>query len=244
MAQLHDKHLTTEQISAFFDKQLSPGEQAVFDAHLSTCQQCQRNLADLRLTASLLRAMPEEAVPRSFVLSGSLTPVSQRTARQDTLITPVPQKQRVRFNTLRRSVRVVSTLAAVLALMFIISGILPSLHFGASESTSTLAPSSSSGGATTPHTAVSTPNSQKTNVSRPQEGAATTTRTPAATQTPAPTGTATKNTSSGTPTDQGSSITPAIDLSQPVVRLSLGILVLALSIIGLIVTRRRRVTIH
>lgn len=242
MAQLRDEHLTTEQLSAFFDKQLSPEEQAVFDAHLSTCQQCQRNLADLRLTVALLRAMPKEAVPRSFVLPGSLAPVPQRTARQDSIITPVLQKQRVRFNTLRRSVRIVSALAAVLALMFIISGILPPLRFGASETTSTSAPTSSFGGATTPHTVVSTPNVQKTTDLRPQEGAATTTRTPAATQSAAPTGTATKNASTGTPADQGSSVPPAIDLSQPVVRLSLGILVLALSIIGLIVTRRRRVT--
>jgi hypothetical protein len=246
VAQLRDEHLTTEQLSAFFDKQLSPEEQAIFGAHMSTCQQCQRNLADLRLTVSLLRAMPEEAVPRSFVLPGSLAPVPQRTARRDTTITPVPQKQRVRFNTLRRSVRVVSALAAVLALMFIISGILPPLHFGASESSSTAAPVSSSSGAATntSHTAISTPNVQETAVSHPQEGVATTTRTPATTPSAAPTGTATKNASTGTPADQGSSTPPAIDLSQPVVRLSLGIIVLALSIIGLIVTRRRRVAVN
>ncbi len=244
MAQLHDEHLTTEQISAFFDKQLSPEEQAVIDVHMSTCQQCQRNLADLRLTVSLLRAMPEEAVPRSFVLPGSLASAQQRTARQDTFITPVPQKQRVRFNRLRRSVRVVSALAAVLALMFIISGILPPLHFGASESASTLAPISSSGGATTPHNAVSTPNVQKTTVSGPQAGVVTTTGTPAAAQSVTPTVTAKKNANTGTPANQGSSVPPAIDLSQPVVRLGLGILVLVLSMIGLIITRRRRVTVR
>ena len=235
MAQLHDKHLTTEQLSASFDKQLSPQEQAVFDAHISTCQQCQNNLADLRLTAALLRAMPEEAVPRSFVLPGSLATVPQRTARQNTTITPVTQKKAVRFNALRRSVRVVSTLAAVLALMFIISGILPTLRFGANESASTSAPTSSSGGANATHTAASAPNVQKTNGARPQERAATTTPTPV------PTGTPSKNTGTGTPTVRGPGVPPAIDLSQPVVRLSLGVLVLVLSIIGLISTRRRRV---
>ncbi len=75
MAQLHDEHLTTEQLSAFFDKQLSAGEQTVFDAHLSTCQQCQQNLSDMRLTIALLRAIPEEEVPRSFVLPSRLAPV-------------------------------------------------------------------------------------------------------------------------------------------------------------------------
>ena len=53
MAQIHDGHLTTEQLSASFDKQLSSQEQAVFDAHISTCQQCQNKLSDLRLTAAL-----------------------------------------------------------------------------------------------------------------------------------------------------------------------------------------------
>ncbi len=242
MAQLHNEHLTTEHLSAFFDKQLSPEEQAVFDVHMSTCQQCQRNLADLRLTVALLHAMPEEEAPRSFVLPGNLVPVPERTIRQDTTITPVAQKQHVRFKTLRRSVRVVSALAAVLALMFIISGILPPLHFGASESASTATPASSFGGANTPHTAVSTPNDQKTTGVRPQEGAATTTPTPVATHMLAPTGTATTKTSTGTPTDQGPTAPPLLDPGQPTGRLSLGILLLALSIIGLIVTRRRRST--
>ncbi len=242
MAQLHDEHLTTEQLSAFFDKQLSPEEQAVFDVHISTCQQCQRNLADLRLTVALLRAMPEEEVPRSFVLPGALAPVPERTIRQDTPITPVAKKRHARFNTLRRSVRVVSALAAVLALLFIISGLLPPLHFGANGSASTAAPASSFGGTNTSHPAVSTPNIQKTNGDHPLEGAASTTPTPVTTQTPGPTGTATTQTSTATPTDQGPTVLPAIDFSQPVVRLSLGVLLLALSIIVLVVTRRRRST--
>jgi hypothetical protein len=244
VARLYDEHLTTEQISAFFDKQLSPEEQAVFDAHLSTCQQCQRNLADLRLTVSLLRALPKEEVPRSFVLPGVLTPVPQRAARQDTLTTPTPQKQRGRFNTLRRSVRVVSALAAVLALLLIISGILPPLQNGASETASTHTPTSSSGDATMPHTAFSTPNVQKATVTRPQEGLNATTPTPAATKAPVTSGTATENANTSTSNGQGSGIPPAIDLSQPVVRLSLGIVVLALSIIVLVLTRRRRVVSH
>ncbi len=244
MAQLHDEHLTTEQLSAFFDKQLSPEEQAVFDAHMFTCQQCQRNLADLRLTIALLRAMPEEEVPRSFVLPGNLASFPRRTAHQDTRITTVPQKQRVRFNTLRRSIRVVSALAAVLALMFIISGILPPLHFGASESATTAAPTSSFEGANTRHTPISTPNIQDTHLARPQEGVATTTPTQGAPQTPGPTGTATAKASTVTPTDQGPTVSPVIDFSQPLARLSLGVLLLALSIIGLVVTRRRRVEVR
>ena len=238
MAQLHDEHLTTEQLSAFFDRQLSSEEQAVFDAHMSTCQQCQNNLADLRLTVALLRAMPEEQVPRSFVLPGALAPVPVRTIREDTTITPIARKQHARFNTLRRSVRVVSALAAVLALLIIVSGLLPQLHYGANESATTAAPVSSSGSANTTHAPVQTPNVQKpTDV---QSNARTVTPSPVASQTPGPTGTATTKASTVAPNDQSPSVLPAIDFSQPVVRLSLGVLLLALSIIVLVVTRRRR----
>ena len=247
MAQIHDGHLTTEQLSASFDKQLSPQEQAIFDAHMSTCQQCKLNLADLRLTVALLHAIPEEKVPHSFVLSGGLTTVPDRTIRQDTTLTPIPQRQRTHNSTLRRSIRVVSTLAAVLALFFIISGILPLTYVGTGSSASTATSNSSSGEASSVHSAVTTPGIHATTTVRPQEAAAkgaTTTPTPVPTHTLTPNGTATTKASSGTTKDQGSTVPPVLDPGQPAGRLSLGVLLLALSIIGLIITRRRRVAVN
>jgi hypothetical protein len=245
VAQLHSEHLTTEQLSAFFDNQLSPQEQAVFHAHLSTCQQCQSNLSDLRLTVVLLRALPESEVPRSFVLPGSLAIVPDRTTGQGTTLTPVPQRQRTRLSPLRRSIRVVSTLAAVLALFFLISGLLPFIYSGGGSTASTATSNSTSRGV------VSTPNhaAQPQNVHtpaglQPQEGTASKAPTPVATHHPAPTATTQSTTGSGTPSDQTPSGPSAFDLGQPAGRLSLGVLLLALSIIGLIVTRRRRVTIN
>jgi anti-sigma factor RsiW len=240
VAQLHDEHLTTEQLSAFVDRQLSSEEQAVFDAHMSTCRQCQHNLADLRLTVALLRAMPEEQVPRSFVLPAALAPVPVRTIGQDTTVTPTARKQHARFNTLRRSVRVVSALAAVLALLIIVSGLLPPLHYGANESATTAAPVSSSGSANTTHAPVSTPNVQKPTDVQSNARTVTVTPSPVASQTPGPTGTATTKASTVAPNDQGPTVLPVFDFSQPLVRLSLGVLLLALSIIVLVVTRRRR----
>ena len=136
MAQTQNEHLTTEQISASFDKQLSPQEQAVFDAHISSCQQCQNKLADLRLTATLLHSLPVEEVPRSFVLPHNVSILPERTIRQDAPVTALPQRQRPQRSVLRRSIRIVSTLAAVLALCFIISGMLPLLYSGAGNSAS------------------------------------------------------------------------------------------------------------
>jgi len=243
VAQLHDKHLTTEQLSASFDNQLSPQEQAVFNAHLSTCQQCKRNLADLRLTVALLHALPEEEAPHSFVLPENLSFVQERTVQQ----MPVPQKKRVRFTTLQRSIRVVSTLAAVLALFFIISGVLPFMHFGgASNSASTATSNNQFGEASTVHPGVNTPGiHETTNVRRPQEGTATSTPPPVPTQTLSPTRAATSKTSSGIQsTNQSPNIPPVLDPGQPAGRISLGVLLLALSIIVLIITRRRRVAVN
>ena len=167
MAQIHDEHLTTEQLSASFDKQLSPQEQAVFDAHISTCQQCQNKLSDLRLTAALLHALPEEEVPRSFVLPDNVSILPDRTIRQDAPVTALPQRQRQQRSVLRRSVRIVSTLAAVLALCFIISGMLPLLYSGAGNSAS----STSSGSTFAPvHHGAATPGVHQPNSVFPSAG--------------------------------------------------------------------------
>jgi anti-sigma factor RsiW len=246
VAQLHNGHLTTEQLSAFFDKQLSLEEQAAFDAHVSTCQECQRRLADLRLTVALLRALPEEEVPRSFVLPGRLAPFQERPVRQGAATTPVSQGRRVWLHTLRRSVRAVSALAAVLALIFIISGILPPLHFGAGETASAPVPASASSptGASKAASGAQTPQAARTAILGPHEQAAAT-KTPPPTQIagPTPTAAATSNTF-GPRRVQTPPVPPLIDLGQPQGRLILGALLLALSIIGLIITRRRRGTAH
>ncbi len=243
MAQTQNEHLTTEQISASFDKQLSPQEQAVFDAHISSCQQCQNKLADLRLTATLLHSLPVEEVPRSFVLPHNVSILPERTIRQDAPVTALPQRQRPQRSVLRRSIRIVSTLAAVLALCFIISGMLPLLYSGAGNSAS----STSSGSTFAPvHPGVTTPGVHQPSNAFPAEGSATTNSPTETAHSLSPNGTATAPSSSDHSTNQSQSpaIPPIIDFSQPLVRLGAGVLVLAVSIIVLIVTRRRRVALR
>ncbi|MGZ3628569.1 MAG: anti-sigma factor family protein [Ktedonobacteraceae bacterium] len=243
MAQTQNEHLTTEQISASFDKQLSPQDQAVFDAHLSSCQQCQHTLSDLQLTATLLHSMPVEEVPRSFVLPDNVSILPDRTMRQDAPVTALPQRQRPQRSVLRRSVRVVSTLAAVLALCFIISGMLPLLFNSAGNSASSTASSSTM--APVDHGAA-TPGVNQPNNVFPAEGSAATTPPTETTHSLTPNSKATVPSSSDHSTHQGQSpaIPPFIDFSQPLVRLGAGALVLAVSIIVLIVTRRRRVALR
>ncbi len=245
MAQ-QDEHLTTEQLSAFLDKQLSPAERAVFDAHLASCQQCQSRLADLRLTVALVRALPQEEVPRSFVLPSRLAPVAERPTPRPATVTPVPQQRGARVSVLQRTVRTVSTLAAVLALIFILSGIVPSIHFGGGEATSTAGSvpaasnqsnqSATSNGANTPHFQGTATSSKP----QPADG----TKTPVSTPKSTPAATAQSSIRSRPPsTVQPPTLPPFLDLSQPEGRLALGALLLVLGIIGLVVTRRRRGTV-
>jgi hypothetical protein len=243
VAKKQDEHLTNEQLSASFDKQLSPQEQAVFDAHISTCQQCQMKLSDLRLTAALLHALPEEEVPHTFVLPGSLSNIPNRTIRHDAPYTTISQRHRTQKSMLRRSIRVVSTLAAVLALCFIISGILPLGYSSVGNSASTTASSNASGSV---HPTLTTPGVQQSNGEIPPKGSTAATPPTEKAHSLSRTATATTPSNSDHSTIPGPShtIPPAIDLSQPITRLGIGVVVLAVSIIGLIITRRRRVAVH
>ena len=239
MAQ-QNEHLTTEQLSAFLDKQLSPAERAVFDAHLASCQQCQSRLADLRLTVALVRALPQEEVPRSFVLPSRLAPVAERPTPRPATITPVPQRRGARVSVLQRTVRAVSTLAAVLALIFILSGILPPIHFGGGEATSS---AGSVPAATNQRAASNSAPTPATTFGSAQ--AADGTKTPVQTPKSTPAATARSSIYSGTsPAVQPPTLPPFLDLSQPEGRLALGALLLVLGIIGLVVTRRRRGAVY
>jgi hypothetical protein len=246
VAQIHNEHLTTEQLSASFDKQLSLQEQVGFDAHISTCQQCQNKLADLRLTAALLHALPEEEVPRSFVLPGNVSIIPDRTIQQDATHIPIPQRQRKRVSVLRRSIRVVSTLAAVLALCFIISGILPLLYSGGTGASSTASSGSTPLEMGTVHPTVTVPGDQQSQRALQPNGSAATTPPTATSHSLSPTdkGTTTSNSEHSANPGPVTTAPPAFDLSQPWARLSFGVLVLAVSIIVLIVTRRGRVAVH
>ena len=242
MAQ-QDEHLTTEQLSAFLDKQLSPAERAVFDAHLASCQQCQSRLADLRLTVALVRALPQEEVPRSFVLPSRLAPVAERPTRRSATVTRVPQQREAWVYVLQGTVRAVSPLAAVLALIFILSGIVPSMHLsGGGASTASSVPAASNQSATS--NGAATPHVQGTATFGSAQ-AADGTKTPVRTPKSTPAATAHSTIRSGTsPAVQPPTLPPFLDLGQPEGRLALGALLLVLSIIGLVVTRRRRGAVY
>jgi len=231
------EHLTTGQLSAFLDKQLSPQEQAFFDAHLQSCQHCQFELAELRRTVVLLHAMPQPQLPRSFTLPTTVQPAQIRAALPHT----APARQR---HVLRSTVRAVSSIAAVIGLIFILSGLLANVHLGVGGGAVTTSSSpvfNSSNGNTTgssqvPQANVNTPGAIETPlIHNPQ------TSTPTASKlspTPKATPTARATVKNGGAVEPPV-LPPALDLGQPAGRLSLGALLLLLSIIGLVLTRRR-----
>lgn len=121
-----------EQLSAALDAMLSADEQAALDAHLAGCETCTRELEELRQVRMLLRAMPQPALPRSFLLPaegelvapGVPAPAEQR--RPAPNVTPLRQPGRRASRTLSVTCWV-GTLAAVLGLALFLGTLLPGL---------------------------------------------------------------------------------------------------------------------
>jgi hypothetical protein len=139
----HDRHPTTEQLSALLDGQLSSDERSQWDEHLKTCEQCQQELAELRLTVNLLRTLPQPELPRSFALpvNAPVTPIAafseHRAARGSA------QRQRSRPVVLRTTANSLCAIAAVLGLFLLASALLASMHT-MGTTTSMSAPAASS----------------------------------------------------------------------------------------------------
>lgn len=73
-----------ERLSAYMDGELPAAEAHRMEAHLAVCEECRRELAELRRLQALLRGLPEPRLPRSFTLpvTGSV-PVPAAEARRE-----------------------------------------------------------------------------------------------------------------------------------------------------------------
>lgn len=250
----HSDHLTMEQLSAYLDKQLTPAEQASVDAHLHACEQCRLALADLRTTVGLVRAMPQPTLPRSFALPANITPLPIQPAREERQLHRSARRQPPARNGLRRAVRFASSIAAVLGLLFILSGLLSGVSpghstSGAASESSAPAAAPAQGARRTPAVSsqAATPGTFGTHVARPtQTEQKDQSASTVSGGTPVPlSGTPTRSSAQGTSNPpQGQlpapgALPPFLDLSTIEGRLSLGLALVALGIIGLFLTRRR-----
>lgn len=231
-----DRHLTTEELSAFLDRRLSPTEQEACKAHLESCQQCQRALASLQQTVSLLRAMPQPIAPRSFTLSPDVTYLQEPAARQVEPTNPATRHRWPYYA--QRSLRVLSTIAAVIGFFFLLSGVLPLLHSGGGMATST---SSASPSGPNSHTQATHSTATLDREKQATANAVKSAGTPGTSQPGSTPAVAVK-----TPPAQNSNNThkqiqapPIIDLNIPLARQELGLALLIIGIIGVLITRRR-----
>jgi hypothetical protein len=187
-------------------------------------------------------------LPRSFALPTGVTYLQERPARhdQDQGEQPATTNPPVRRRSWpQRSLRAVSTIAAVIGLAFLLSGILPMLPHSGGASSTTAAPSTSSGSirpAAQPDI-TSTPGAATATAERAaaaeQHGTAVRTPTPGnttAAQTPV------KSSSHQNPSTntQAQPPLPLPDLGTPLGRQETGFTLLVLGIVGVLLTRRKR----
>lgn len=232
-----DRHLTTARLSALIDGQLSAEEQAQSEEHLRTCELCQQQLAELRQMVALLQALPQPKLPRSFTLPVAEPALASRadnhSVRPLAPVTPL-RPSRGMPTYISGAIRVVSTLAAVIGIIFLLSGLFGTVivlpRSGSSNS------GSASRGATTgstpskavvPH--VVTPHST---VIAGQDATPSPTNAPAVTS-PDPT--------SNHPTqpNQPQPLLAFFDLQMPVSRAIIGVVLVVLGIIGFVLLRQR-----
>jgi hypothetical protein len=212
-----NQHLMTEQLSAYLDKQpLSAEEQSQVEAHLKTCEQCQQELADLRHTVALLHALPQPALPRSFMLplDINIQPDIQASVEDEHKVAePVPlavaaarRRRREADSTnnrgwptyVRVALRTVSAIAAVVGLALFLSGMIGSFSpsgtmtanynrpMAANSSTQDSQASSGSGETAQGSTAAPQLSPSSRETITPPAATATTRATPAPAATPTP----------------------------------------------------------
>ncbi|MGH2480232.1 MAG: hypothetical protein ACRDHW_11300 [Ktedonobacteraceae bacterium] len=238
MAQHNKEHLTITQLSAYLDQAMASDELELCAAHVQLCQPCQSTLTDLRLTSSLLHGMSQVEVPYSFALPANFAVLP---------VTPTSEGQLARRwgrgpYIAKRTLRALSTIAAMIGLIFILLGAFSTVSHMGNNAASMTAPRQTAGSAHNAATATNQRTLEPHSTSSTRDTATGSAST--STQTPAPSPTA-----SGSPTPTlNNGLAPgasqptlplALDPGQPEGRLSIGATLLLLGILGLLWTRRR-----
>jgi hypothetical protein len=246
-----------ERLSAYLDYQLPADERAALERHLPTCARCTAELAELRRTVAVLRALPAPALPRSFALpesaaaaepmgaSGRERPAdgADRERSGAALLTPLPARAPARTPPGGRPPRWsgiaqwAGGLAAVAGLVVLLGGVLSGLPLGhpyAAGTTGSGAANLAPHAQTTEHALSPTPLSNGTAA----VGGAATSPTPTAPATPAITGSPERTPSAAYSPDNSNGATSPL----PILPLAGGGLVLGGGLVfvaGSVAKRRR-----
>lgn len=239
-----NRHLTTEQLSAYLDKALTSEEQEQCKAHLQTCERCQQRLTALRQSASLLHALPQPPLPRSFLLSEdmlsttSTKPIMLR--GNGTMPRALPTRRAVHgwSKTTLTALRSLTALAAVLGLVFLLSSIsFPSGTMNGASMSTASGTSSGVGQVSPPGEPQATHQASSLTPQYSATRPAQAVQTPHAAATKQPAYTNSTSPSTGSPSTQPA---PWLDLSNPGVRALLGLFLLFLALLGLLLLLRQR----
>lgn len=241
MAQ-ENQHLTTEQLSALLDGEVSAEEKTQWEAHLATCQRCQQELASLRRTVALLRALPQPALPRSFELPVEIAEPVALFAGTRQAAAPIPlrapERRRQDRSYLRFAFRTLSTIAAIIGIVFVLSGIVPTLTSGGISNSAASTSSSTSGSSASSGQVPAAKGHNEPAVVTPAIRPAA---TPLATQASTPTEhTTSPDANSNLPSTANWPVFLFFNLSTPEGRLGFGILLFVLGMMGYVLFRRRR----
>lgn len=240
-----DRHLTTEQLSAYLDDELSAEEQAHSEAHLQTCERCQQALAALRETATLLHMLPQPSLPRSFLLTENMFAAtsSASEAKVPHIVGTVPRSLAERraargwSKATLTAMRSLTALAAVFGLVFLLSSfsLLGGMH--SASSTATTVPNSSGGASSSANSSTGmSPQYQATHAAQEPQRPST---TPSSVM-PRPTPTKVPAFTSSNTSPSSGSTQPWLDLSDPTTRALLGLFLLVLALLGMLLLRHQR----
>ena len=125
-----------EALSAYADGELDDKSRTQLESHLADCSECRAELASLRRTRALLRALPQPPLPRSFTLPAQ-TPANVRSISD----APGTARRRVAVRgRLSRLAQQVGSLVAAAGIVLLIgswaTGLLGSQSHVASNTTS------------------------------------------------------------------------------------------------------------
>lgn len=122
-----------EMLSELLDGELDPTQRESLESHLGECERCRLELAALRRTRALLRALPQPTLPRSFTLPVEV-PANVRS------IADAPARSRRggdRIGALPRLAQRVGSLAAAAGIVLLLGSWIVGLSGGGTRSAST-----------------------------------------------------------------------------------------------------------